>query len=255
LLQGLGLNSNELSGTIPTQLGNLGNLEGLWLFNNQLSGPIPAELGDLSRLKWLHLAGNRLSGLVPISVATLGGSAPLAGNCWFVPNHRLYMPDTQPYRDADLDGDRVICGLAFDRVPVAIDIKPGSCPNTINAGHRGVVSVALLGSSTFDVTTVDPASAWMGNGVPPLRWSIEDVATPYGSMPEGVLDCTDLGSDGYPDLNFKFDLQELVASDEDKPEDGDVGLVSLIAQLKEEHGGKMIEGADIVRVVVKNPRW
>ena len=153
-------------------------------------------------------------------------------------------------RDANL----MIRSAFFDQVTelVGLDIKPGSCPNTINAGDRGVISVALLGSPSFDVTTVDPASAWMGDGVAPLRWSIEDVATPWGSMPEDALDCTELGPDGYLDLNFKFDLEELVASDGDQPADGYVGLASLIARLQAAYGGGMVEGADIVRIVGKN---
>jgi hypothetical protein len=41
---------------------------------------------------------------------------------------------------------------------VAIDIKPGSDPNSINLGSAGVVPVAILGSTTFDATQVDPES-------------------------------------------------------------------------------------------------
>ena len=41
---------------------------------------------------------------------------------------------------------------------VTIDIKPGSYPNSINLNSAGVVLVAILSSSTFDATTVDPAS-------------------------------------------------------------------------------------------------
>jgi len=31
-------------------------------------------------------------------------------------NAGLFMPDTQEYRDADLDGDGLICGLGFTAV-------------------------------------------------------------------------------------------------------------------------------------------
>jgi hypothetical protein len=41
---------------------------------------------------------------------------------------------------------------------VAIDIKPGSDPNSINLGSAGVIPVAILGDETFDATTVDPLS-------------------------------------------------------------------------------------------------
>ena len=47
---GLSLGGNQLSGSIPAELGNLANLETLWLHRNQLSGSIPAELGNLAEI-------------------------------------------------------------------------------------------------------------------------------------------------------------------------------------------------------------
>lgn len=184
-----------------------------------------------------------MHGYVYYMVTTAG---PLAVRFWFL-NDKF---EGFGLRDANL----TIGSVFFDQVTemVSVDIKPGSCPNTINAEHNGVISVALLGTSSFDVTTVDPESAWMGNGVSPLRWSLEDVATPYGSVPQGAFDCTERGKDGYLDLNFKFDLQELVASSGETPEDGDVDLVSLTARLKAAYGGTMVEGMDVVRIVVNN---
>jgi hypothetical protein len=40
-------------------------------------------------------------------------------------------------------------------IPVLIDIKPGSDPNSINLGSRGTVPVAILSTQDFDATTVD----------------------------------------------------------------------------------------------------
>ena len=45
-LEVLRLSSNQLTGEIPAELGDLANLEVLYLFNNQLTGEIPAELGS-----------------------------------------------------------------------------------------------------------------------------------------------------------------------------------------------------------------
>jgi hypothetical protein len=44
----LWLNNNQLSGSIPQELGQLASLESLALENNQLSGSIPQELGQLA---------------------------------------------------------------------------------------------------------------------------------------------------------------------------------------------------------------
>ena len=67
-LQTLSLSGNSLSGTIPTQLGDLTNLQTLSLSGNSLSGTIPTQLGDLTNLQTLSLSGNSLTGCVPDSL-------------------------------------------------------------------------------------------------------------------------------------------------------------------------------------------
>lgn len=64
-ITGIGLESNELKGALPPELGNLPLLEKLDLDNNQLSGVIPAELSQLANLKTLSLFGNQLRGEIP----------------------------------------------------------------------------------------------------------------------------------------------------------------------------------------------
>ena len=53
---------NDLSGTIPIELGNLFFLERLNLSNNDLVGVIPASIGQLTNLKILDLGRNELQG-------------------------------------------------------------------------------------------------------------------------------------------------------------------------------------------------
>ncbi|MYB05916.1 MAG: hypothetical protein F4Y24_06145 [Gemmatimonadetes bacterium] len=70
-LRELDLGSNQLTGPIPAELGNLGNLEELSLSRNNLTGPIPAELGNLDSLTELSLASNQLTGPIPTELGNL----------------------------------------------------------------------------------------------------------------------------------------------------------------------------------------
>ena len=62
---------NDLSGPIPPELGNLANLQTLDLRHTGLSGSIPAELGNLANLQRLYLSSNRLSGSIPPELGNL----------------------------------------------------------------------------------------------------------------------------------------------------------------------------------------
>lgn len=64
------LNNNSLTGSIPTSIGNLAKLRSLFLSYNQLNGQIPYEMIGMVSLKNLQLNNNQLTGALP---ETLGG--------------------------------------------------------------------------------------------------------------------------------------------------------------------------------------
>ena len=68
-LQTLALSHNQLNGVMPLELSLLTNLQFLALDHNHLSGAIPSSLGALNRLRYLVLNNNQLVGSIP---ATLG---------------------------------------------------------------------------------------------------------------------------------------------------------------------------------------
>ena len=96
---------------------------------------------------------------------------------------------------AALGGAQVIIGPAAE-----IDIKPGSDPNSINMKNKnGVIPVGLLGSDTFDVTTVD-VTTLVFEGASPDH-DLTDAAV-YAAHLQDVND------DGFLDLVSHYRAQE-----------------------------------------------
>ena len=67
----LNLYSNDLTGPIPPELGDLTSLWELRLHSNYLTGQIPTELGNLTRMRKLRLEGNHLMGPIPPEIGNL----------------------------------------------------------------------------------------------------------------------------------------------------------------------------------------
>lgn len=74
-------------------------------------------------------------------------------------------------------------------ISVSIDIKPGSDSNCFNSNGNGVIPVAILGSETFDASTVDPMSVTLDGA---------EVRTKGKSDNAGALE--DVNGDGFLDL-------------------------------------------------------
>ncbi|KAG1355035.1 receptor-like protein EIX2 [Cocos nucifera] len=70
-LQSIDLYGNNLSGPLPSQIGELRSLVYLVVHGNSLSGSIPASLGKLSALSELDLSSNSLNGSIPASLGKL----------------------------------------------------------------------------------------------------------------------------------------------------------------------------------------
>ena len=132
-------------------------------------------------------------------------------------------------------------------VHVFVDIKPQGCPNPLNVGAEGVLPVAILGTSTFDVTTIDPSSIKL-QGVPALRSALEDVATPFTGALVSATSCTTAGPDGFTDLILFFD-NEAVSAALGTVTNNQVLVLTLTGNLKAQFGGTLITGQDIVVII------
>ncbi len=67
----LDLSTNGISGGIPSEIGNLTRCTSLDLGRNELTGSIPSAIGNLNVLRWLNLNGNELSGSIPSSIGNM----------------------------------------------------------------------------------------------------------------------------------------------------------------------------------------
>ncbi|XP_054811784.1 receptor-like protein EIX1 isoform X2 [Prosopis cineraria] len=71
LVCSIDISSNNMSGTLPSEIVSLAELRSLNLSHNQFEGNIPKEIGNLKQLESLDLASNRLSGEIPQSMVGL----------------------------------------------------------------------------------------------------------------------------------------------------------------------------------------
>jgi hypothetical protein len=126
-------------------------------------------------------------------------------------------------------------------LPVDIDVKPGSFPNSVNLCSGGAVPLAILGSDTFDVTEVDTSTlVFAGSGIkvvgkkdPNILCSYEDVSGDFSFTPEGA-------PDGYTDLVCHFVTTDISALDGESLE------ATLEGTLL---SGQPISGSDSINIV------
>ena len=66
----LGL-ADGFSGTIPSNLGLMTQLQWLQLYGNALVGTVPSSLSSLTSLTIFDLCGNQLQGVVPAAITAI----------------------------------------------------------------------------------------------------------------------------------------------------------------------------------------
>ena len=142
--------------------------------------------------------------------------------------------------ETDLDGNARIFNDIVDMgayecqqpsvITVEIDIKPGSYPNAINLGSQGFIPVAILSSSDFDATTVDPDTVELAGAGVAMR----------GKGDKYLAHEEDVNGDGLLDLVCKVETENL------DPETFQYGFVDLTGQT---YDGASIKGEDEIIIV------
>jgi len=143
-----------------------------------------------------------------------------------------------------IKGESFVCGL--QEIAVNMDIKPGSCPNPINKKDKGNVPVAIMGSETFDVSTIDISTLAL-LGLSPTKSSISDVGGLYDGELVDCNSCSVTLLDGYPDLILHFDAQALFAAFGDVVHN-ECRVVTLTGETTDD---TPIHGSDVFRILAK----
>jgi hypothetical protein len=165
--------------------------------------------------------------------------------------------DTSQWETAEGKIDNLKLKASKTSIAVAVDIKPGSCPNPINLKSKGVIPVAILGTKDFDVTTIDPKTVSLTrdeiiDNVSPTRWNYDDIASPFNGE---LCDCHELDGDGYIDMMLQFDTQTLVTKLRLGTLRGWTLPLKLTGYLKKENGGTLIRGQDCIKVLDQGKVW
>ena len=112
------------------------------------------------------------------SVTQGAGSGTVSGS------HQYFVPGTYTITVTVTDDDRGEGSSSAEkkvlRLPVSIDIKPGSDPNSINLGRKGVIPVGVFSGAyqavAFDATTIIGSSlVFEGTGIAHRDYDIEDL--------------------------------------------------------------------------------
>jgi parallel beta-helix repeat protein len=186
------------------------------------SGPVPANLSaqvvydgsaDGSGIQVVFTVGNTDYPATTVAGGLASATASLAPGNYTV-EAKVAVCDDCEFTDSDV--------LVVGQV-VAIDIKPGSYPNSINLKSKGVVPVAVLTTAEFAAGAVDPATVRFA-GAAPERWAMKEV-----------------DGDGDADLLFHFRTQDLNLTSSST----EATLTGTTT------GGTPIKGTDTVNIVPK----
>ncbi|KAJ8434999.1 hypothetical protein Cgig2_027842 [Carnegiea gigantea] len=163
LMSGIDLSCNKLTGEIPSEIGNLGNLLALNLSHNSLWGPIPATISNMNNLEGLDLSHNSLNGSIPTALAELDFlevfkvvSNNLSGKIPFEAHFMTF--DASSY-----EGNPFLCGLPLSVNCKTGELLPSSEPKEFEDGWMDmeIFYISFGASSTATFIVVVLVALWI----------------------------------------------------------------------------------------------
>ena len=189
----LDLDINNLSGYLPSELGDLDALEELTL-GNQLTGTIPSELGNLTRLELLDLSNNQLSGAIPTELSNLTNLKDIR-----VYNNHLtgHIPselgNLSTLDSLRLDGNQLAGTIPSELAKLGNLIRLNLSENELTGSIPPELSnlTALMNLSLDDNQLTGNIPPGLGN-LNRLRWLLLDHNQLTGTIPSEIGNLTDL---------------------------------------------------------------
>jgi subtilisin family serine protease len=128
--------------------------------------------------------------------------------------------------------------VTVEHIAIRIIIRPSASPNPISLRTGGVIPVAVLSTADFDATTIDPATATLGDGTGP--------GTGVAQRPNGTLmvSVEDVDGDGLNDLVLHFSIPQLIENGDLSETTTELHLEAFLAD-----GCSNVRGTDEVTIV------
>lgn len=156
----------------------------------------------------------------------------------YTPTAGYFGPDSFAVTVSDGKGGTATAtvSVTVNRLRVAVNVDPSDGTNTINIARDSTVSVAVLGSATFDVRTVNVASLTFGK-------QGNELSLTRDRRGRTSYNYTDVNGDGVLDLVVSFDVADLGLTT------ADVGKSVPLTLRGSLSDGTLFEGSESVNVV------
>jgi hypothetical protein len=130
------LSSNQISGSIPTEIGLLLHLTKLDFRLNMLSGSMPSQLGLLSSLAYLDVSSDRLTGVVPSSLCNIQALQTL----YLCTYNRFGCPNLTAVPDCLFSSVSV---RNFGSLPPLSKLDSSAAPSTLSSASNAATDASL----------------------------------------------------------------------------------------------------------------